>query len=55
MSQHEHEELLTPAEIRKMYGLEDDEDVKKFVKKVNCMSKGKKLILVNEEGDYHEN
>ena len=55
MRNKEHEEFLTSEEIRKIYGLEDDEDVKKFVKKVNCMSKGKKLILVNEEGDYHEN
>lgn len=55
MSQHEHEELLTPTEIRKMYGLEYDEDIRKFVKRVNATSKGSKIVILSKEGDNNEN
>lgn len=55
MSQHEHEEILTPAEIRKMYGLEYDEDIRKFVKRVNATSKGNKIVILSKEGDNNEN
>ena len=54
MSQHEYEEILTPAEIRKMYGLEYDEDIRKFVKRVNATSKGSKIVILSKEGDYNE-
>lgn len=55
MSQHEYEEILTPAEIRKMYGLEYDEDIRKFVKRVNATSKGNKIVILSKEGDNNEN
>lgn len=37
-----YEEYLTLEEIREMYSLEYDEDVEKFVRKINKLSKGKK-------------
>ena len=55
MSQHEHEEFLTPAEIRKMYGLEYDEDLQKFIEKVNATSKGSRITIIKEKGDNNEN
>ena len=51
----QHEEFLTSAEIRKMYGLEDDEDLHKFVKRVNATSKGSKIVILSKEGDNNEN
>lgn len=54
MSKHEHEEFLTSKEIREMYGLQEDEDPYKFVKEVNNTSKGTRIIIINQEGDKHE-
>lgn len=51
----QHEEFLTPAEIRKMYGLEYDEDLQKFIEKVNATSKGSKIVILSKEGDNNEN
>lgn len=49
-----YEEFLTPDEIRKMYGLEKDEDIYKFVKNVNNTSKGSRITIIKEKGDKHE-
>lgn len=54
MSKHEREELLTAKEIRQMYGLEKDEDLYKFVKQVNSISKGSRITIIKEKGDKHE-
>lgn len=54
MSNKEHEEFLTSEEIRKMYGLEDDEDLQKFVNRVNSTSKGSRITIIKEKGDKHE-
>lgn len=53
--EHEYEEFLTPAEIREIYGLEDDEDLHKFVNRVNATSKGSKIVILSKEGDNNEN
>ncbi len=37
---------LTPDEIRKLYGLQIDEDLEKYVKKINLQSKGRKIKIV---------
>lgn len=55
MSKHEREEFLTAEEIRQMYGLEKDEDLYKFVKKINNSSKGSRITIIKEKGDKHEN
>lgn len=52
--EHEYEEFLTPEEIREMYGLQEDEDLYKFVKEVNNTSKGTRIIIINQEGDKNE-
>lgn len=49
-----YEEFLTPDEVRQMYGLEKDEDIYKFVKKVNNTSKGSRITIIKEKGDKHE-
>ncbi|MBF0989786.1 MAG: hypothetical protein HXK70_03255 [Clostridiales bacterium] len=55
MSKNEHEEFLSPREIREMYGLQEDEDLYKFVKEVNNKSKGSRIVIINQEGDKNEN
>lgn len=56
---YENEELLTPKELREAYSLEQDEDLNRFVHKVNSLSKGSKIVLIQEEesqrGDSDEN
>lgn len=53
--EHEYEEFLTPQEIRAMYGLEEDEDLVKFIKEVNRGHKSKIIIITQPgEGDYYE-
>lgn len=48
----EHYEKLTPKQIREKYGLEIDEDLEKYVKKVNLQSKGRKIkIVYKKEGE----
>ena len=54
MSKHEREEFLTAEEIRQMYGLEKDEDLQKFVNRVNATSKGSRITIIKEKGDKHE-
>lgn len=54
MSKHECEELLTAEEIRQMYGLEKDEDLYKFVKQVNSISKGTRIVIISKEGDNYD-
>lgn len=54
MSKHEHEEFLTPKEIRETYGLQEDEDIYKFVNKINNSSKGSRITIIKEKGDKHE-
>lgn len=46
---YENEELLTPKELREAYSLEEDEDINRFVHKVNSLSKGSKIVLIQEE------
>ena len=41
---------LTPKEIRDQYGLELDEDLEKYVKKVNLQSNGRKIKIVYKKG-----
>lgn len=53
--EHEYEEFLTPGEIREMYGLEEDEDLLKFIKEANRGQKSKIIIITQPgEGDYYE-
>ena len=48
----EHYEKLTQKQIREKYGLEIDEDLEKYVKKVNLQSKGRKIkIVYKKEGE----
>lgn len=54
MSKHEHEEFLSPQEIRKMYGLEQNEDLQKFINRVNATSKGSKIVILSKEGEQNE-
>ena len=43
---------LTPEEIREQYGLQIDEDLEKYVKKINLQSKGRKIrIVYKKEGE----
>lgn len=54
---YENEKLLTPKELREAYSLEEDEDLNRFVHKVNSLSKGTKIRLIEEEsqrGDSDE-
>lgn len=54
---YENEELLTPKELREAYSLEEDENLNRFVHKVNSLSKGTKIRLIEEEsqrGDSDE-
>ncbi len=44
----DYEEHLTLEEIREMYSLEYDEDVEKFVRKINKLSKGKRIVIYYE-------
>ena len=41
---------LTPEEIREQYGLQIDEDLEKYVKKINLQSKGRKIHIVYKKG-----
>ena len=41
---------LTPEEIREQYGLQIDEDLEKYVKKINLQSKGRKIKIVYKKG-----
>mgnify|MGYP000873247743 CR=1 FL=1 len=50
----DYEEHLTLEEIRKMYSLEYDEDVQKFVEKVNRISKGTRIVIISKEGDDYD-
>ena len=43
---------LTPEEIREQYGLQIDEDLEKYVKKINFQSKGRRIkIIYKKEGE----
>ena len=48
--EHEYEEFLTPEEIREMYGLEEDEDLVKFIKEANRGHKSK-IIIITQPGE----
>ena len=48
MERNEYEEFLTPKELRNTYGLEEGEDLMEFVRKINMLSKGSKIILLEE-------
>lgn len=41
---------LTPGEIREQYGLQIDEDLEKYVKKINLQSKGRKIEIIYKKG-----
>ena len=41
---------LTPDEIRERYGLQIDEDLEKYVKKINLQSKGRKIKIIYKKG-----
>ena len=41
---------LTPDEIRELYGLQIDEDLEKYVKKINLQSKGRKIKIIYKKG-----
>ena len=46
---------LTPNQIRDQYGLEFDEDLEKFVRKVNFQSKGKRIkIIYKKAGERND-
>ncbi len=49
-----YEEFLTPEEIREIYGLQEDEDLYKFVKQVNNSSKGSRITIIKEKGDNYD-
>ena len=40
MEKHDYEEFLTPEELIKLYDLEEGEDLREFVRKINSLSKG---------------
>ena len=48
MEKHDYQEFLTPEELREAYDLEKDEDLVEFVRKINMLSKGSKIILLEE-------
>ena len=48
MERYNYQEFLTPEELRKAYDLEKDEDLVEFVRKINMLSKGSKIILLEE-------
>ena len=48
MEKHDYQEFLTPEELRETYDLEKDEDLVEFVRKINMLSKGSKIILLEE-------
>lgn len=45
----DYEEYLTPKELRETYGLEEEEDLNRFVRKINLLSKGTKIRIIEEE------
>ena len=49
MEKHDYQEFLTPEELREAYDLEKDEDLVEFVRKINMLSKGSKIVLIQEE------
>ena len=55
--EYENEELLTPKELIEAYNLEEGEDLQKFVRKINKLSKGTKIRLIEESkgSDLDEN
>ena len=60
MERNEYEEFLTPQELRETYGLEEDEDLMEFIRKINALSKGTKIRIIEESqsqsqgGDHDE-
>ena len=54
----DYEEYLTPKELRETYGLEEEEDLSRFVRKINLLSKGTKIRIIEESqsqgGDHDE-
>lgn len=49
MEKHDYQEFLTPEELRKAYNLEEGEDLNRFVRKINLLSKGSKIVLIQEK------
>lgn len=49
-----YEEFLTPEEIREIYGLQEDEDLYKFIKELNNTSKGTRIVIISKEGDNYD-
>lgn len=46
---------LTPDEIRELYGLQIDEDLEKYVRRINFQSKGRKIrIVYKKEGERND-
>ena len=45
---------LTPEEIREQYGLQIDEDLEKYVKRINFQSKGRRIKIIYKTGDKNE-
>lgn len=46
---------LTPDEIRELYGLQIDEDLEKYVRRINFQSKGRKIrIVYKKEGEKND-
>lgn len=58
MERNEYEEFLTPKELRETYGLEEEEDLMEFIRKINALSKGTKIRIIEESqsqgGDHDE-
>ena len=56
MEKNGYEELLTPQELIEAYNLEEGEDLNKFVRKINLLSKGTKIRIIEESqgGDHDE-
>ena len=58
MEKHDYQEFLTPEELREAYDLEKDEDLVEFVRKINMLSKGSKIRIIEESqsqgGDHDE-
>ena len=54
MEIHDYQEFLTPEELREAYDLEKDEDLVEFVRKINALSKGRKIVILSQDGDHNE-
>lgn len=48
MEKHDYEEFLTPEELIELYDLEEGEDLREFVRKINLLSKGTRIVLIEE-------